>query len=73
MSTGKELVTLGQANGFYKDLRERSAPVIYDTVSDNPIFFNDGSDNLPIKSFIVNFNPIQASGTPSPTNPLAIS
>ena len=36
--------------------------------------FNDGGDNIPLKSLVTEIVPIQSgSGTPSPTNPRAIS
>ena len=35
--------------------------------------FNDGGDNIPLKSLVTEIVPIQASGTPSPSNPLPIS
>ena len=35
--------------------------------------FTDGSDDVPLKSLVFGIEPIQASGTPSPSNPLPIS
>ena len=35
--------------------------------------FSDGADTVPLKSLVFGIEPIQASGTPSPTNPLPIS
>lgn len=35
--------------------------------------FTDGGDNKPLKSLKVAINPVQASGTPTPSNPLPIS
>lgn len=54
---------------LYGDLRERSAPVIFNSATGNPVVFNDGANGLPIKSLKVNFSPIQnGSGDPSPSN-----
>ena len=54
---------------LYGDLRERSAPVIFNSATGNPVVFNDGANGLPIKSLKVNFSPIQnGSGDPSPEN-----
>lgn len=37
--------------------------------SGNPIYFDDGADNIPVKELIVNLEPKQSgSGDPSPTN-----
>ena len=37
--------------------------------SGNPIYFDDGADDIPVKELIVNLEPIQiGSGDPSPTN-----
>lgn len=35
--------------------------------------FSDGADGVPCPSVLCEINPLQASGTPSPSNPLAIS
>lgn len=45
------------------------APVIYDTASGAVASFPDGAGGMPIKSLVVNIEPVQAgSGDPSPTN-----
>lgn len=42
--------------------------------SGNPIYFDDGADDIPVKELIVNLEPKQSgSGDPSPTNVRAIS
>lgn len=69
MSTGNELVTLKQVDNYYKDLRKRSAPVIFNSTVGNPAVFLDGADNLPIQSLKVGLLPRQeGSGEPSPQN-----
>lgn len=69
MSTGNELVTLKQVDNYYKDLRKRSAPVIFNSAAGNPVVFSDGADDLPIKSLKVNLLPRQEwNGDPSPQN-----
>ena len=35
--------------------------------------FSDGADTVPLKSLVFGIEPVQASGTPSPSNPLPIS
>lgn len=35
--------------------------------------FSDGADDVPLKSLVFGIEPVQASGTPSPSNPLPIS
>ena len=35
--------------------------------------FSDGADDVPLKSLVFGIEPIQAAGTPSPSNPLPIS
>lgn len=45
-----------------------------DTATGNPIYFDDGADNIPMKELIVNLEPKQSgSGDPSPTNVRPIS
>ena len=69
MSTGNELVTLKQVDNYYKDLRKRSAPVIFNSAVGNPAVFSDGADGLPIQSLKVNLLPRQeGTGDPSPQN-----
>lgn len=69
MSTGNELVTLKQVDNYYKDLRKRSAPVIFNTAIGNPAVFSDGADGLPIQSLKVHLLPRQeGTGDPSPEN-----
>lgn len=69
MSTGNELVTLKQVDNYYKDLRKRSAPVIFNSAIGNPAVFSDGADGLPIQSLKVHLLPRQeGTGDPSPQN-----
>lgn len=69
MSLGNELITLEKANLLYKDLRERSAPVIFNTTNGNPAVFSDGANGLPIKSLNITLFPKQeGTGEPSPEN-----
>lgn len=69
MSTGNELVTLKQVDNYYKDLRKRSAPVIFNNAVGNPAVFSDGADGLPIQSLKVHLLPRQeGTGDPSPQN-----
>lgn len=73
MSTGNELVTLKQVNNYYKDLRKRSAPVIFNNAVGNPAVFSDGADGLPIQSLTVHLLPRQeGTGDPSPENKRSI-
>ena len=48
-------------------------PLPEKTVSGAIVNFSDGADTVPLKDLIFSASPIQASGTPSPTNPLPIS
>lgn len=48
-------------------------PLPEKTVSGSIASFTDGADDVPLKSLIFGAEPIQASGTPSPSNPLPIS
>ena len=48
-------------------------PLPEKTVSGAIASFSDGADDVPISDCKFYFNPKQASGTPSPTNPLAIT
>ena len=51
-----------------------TAPCIYETASGSIASYTDGADNLPLKSCVVNMEPIQAgSGDPSPENVRLIS
>ena len=69
MSTGNELVTLKQVDNYYKDLRKRSAPVIFNNAVGNPAVFSDGADGLPIQSLKVHLLPRQEGmGDASPEN-----
>jgi len=69
MSLGNELITLEKANLLYKDLRERSAPVIFNSAVGNPAVFSDGADGLPIQSLKAHLLPRQeGTGDPSPEN-----
>lgn len=69
MSTGNELVTIKQVDNYYKDLRKRSAPVIFNSAVGNPVVFSDGADGLPIQNLKVGLLPRQeGSGDPSPQN-----
>lgn len=47
--------------------------VVYGEASGAIASFDDGGNNKPLKSLKVAINPVQASGTPSPSNPLPIS
>ena len=51
------------------------APVITDTASGSIASFTDGADGLPLKSLVVNIDPVQdtSSGDPSPENICPIS
>ena len=55
-------------------LHEGKAPVIIDTASGAIASFEDGAGELPLKTLVVNIEPMQAgSGNPSPTNIRPIS
>lgn len=64
-------VTLADLNSALID----KAPVITDTASGAIASFSDGADGLPLKSLVVDINPIQdlSNGDPSPTNICPIS
>lgn len=47
--------------------------IVYGDASGTIASFDDGGDNKPLKSLKVAINPVQASGTPTPSNPLPIS
>lgn len=49
-----------------------SLPTVYGEASGAIASFADGGDNKPLKSLKVAINPVQASGTPSPENPIPI-
>ena len=52
-----------------KNTLNEKAPVIYDSVSGNPITFTDGAESIPIKDFTIEFLPKQeGTDDPSPTN-----
>lgn len=72
--TGDELNALKSAiNNPVTGLKTK-APVIIDTASGAIASFDDGADDLPIKSLTVNIEPVQAgSGDPSPQNVRPIS
>lgn len=46
---------------------------VTETASGSIASFDDGADDVPLKSLVVNITPKQASGTPSPTNILPIT
>lgn len=48
-------------------------PLPEKTVSGAIVNFSDGADTVPLKELIFSASPVQASGTPSPSNPLPIS
>ena len=57
-----------------KDATARNAMVYEKSASGSLVSFNDGGDNIPLKSLIANITAVQSgSGTPSPTNVRAIS
>lgn len=47
-------------------------PLPSKTASGNIAHFEDGADNVPLDTGLFYFNPIQASGTPTPSSPIAI-
>ena len=47
--------------------------IVYGEASGSIASFPDGGDNKPLKSLTIGISPIQASGTPTPSNPLPIS
>lgn len=56
------------------ELADTKAPVIYGSASGAIASFKDGADDLPMKSCVVNIEPIQeGSGDPSPENVRPIS
>ena len=60
-------------NKVVKSALDNKAPVITDTASGSVASFPDGADNLPVKSLVVQIEPVQAAGTPTPESPLPIS
>ena len=48
-------------------------PLPEKTVSGAIASFSDGADDVPLKALVFGIEPVQASGTPSPSNPLPIS
>ena len=61
-------------NKVVKAALDGKAPVIYDTASGSVASFPDGANNMPLKSLVVNIEPVQAgSGDPSPENIRPIS
>lgn len=66
-----------ELSGEVDDLKsqiDNKAPVITDNASGTVANFNDGAENMPVKSLIVNIEPIQAgTGVPSPDNVRPIS
>ena len=48
-------------------------PLPVKTASGAIASFSDGADTVPLKSLVFGIEPIQAAGTPSPSNPLPIS
>ena len=52
---------------------ECMAAFVTETVSGSIASFTDGADGVPLKDLVVNIQPKQASGTPSPDNVLPIS
>ena len=70
--------TVGEAitnvNGALSQLSDTKAPAIFEETSGSIARIEDGADSMPIKSLVVNIEPVQSgSGDPSPTNIRTIS
>ena len=62
-----------ELTGVKRDLNDK-APVVIETASGSIASFSDGADDMPMKSLIVNIEPVQSgSGDPSPDNVRPIS
>lgn len=73
-ATAEELEDVVENVSALSEAVDKKADVIYNTVSGEVASFNDGADNMPIKSLIANIEPIQSgSGDPSPSNVRPIS
>ena len=62
---------LATSGGIYQAILEQYKTETITNVS--VASFNDGADNIPVKSMTVAITPVQAAGTPTPENPLPIS
>lgn len=73
-SVSQSAAQISQNASDISDLQSAKAPVIIDTASGSIASFPDGADGLPLKTLVVNIEPMQAgSGDPSPENVRPIS
>ena len=52
---------------------DTNAPAIWEDASGPVAHFEDGADDMPLKACTVQIMPVQAEGTPTPSDPLPIS
>lgn len=57
----------------WADIVKDFAPLPEKTASGTIAHFEDGADDVPLKTARFYFNPVQAAGTPTPSSPIAIS